>query len=185
MNWKKLFALGAIASLMTFAAHADEIKVGVVNFQKCVMESKIGKKENENFDALKKQMTSIVTDIESQIQGMATKFNDPEVMDGLSPEAEEEMKGRFQSLNEDYNRAQNQYMQVMQQANMQLIHKMGGLITQASKELAKDKGLSFVMRDDVCFYYNADQDDVTAEVISILDKQFEVEAKKAAKAAAK
>ena len=61
-------------------------------------------------------MASLLEDTEKQINELATKFNDPEFLDALSPEAEEELKNKFRSLNEDLNRYQNQYYQVLNQS---------------------------------------------------------------------
>ncbi|PCI78164.1 hypothetical protein COB21_01465 [Candidatus Aerophobetes bacterium] len=184
MNWKKTLTVACTLVLCSAAAHADALKVGIVNFEKCITESKFGKKEQENFDAVKTQMNAVMGDLQSQIQTMADDFNNPELMDSLSHEAEEEMKGKYQSLNEEYQRAQNQFMQVMNQAQMQVLHSMGSRVAEASKKLAEDsknlpesQQISLVVRDDICFYYNAPQDEVTNDVVAILDKQFDLDQK--------
>src|SRR5579871_5648379 len=102
-----LLSLGITST--TFAA--QDVSIGVVNFATCITDSKLGKKEQESFESLKKQMATLVEDTEKQMNEIATKFNDPEYLDGLSPEAEEEMKIKFRTLNEELNRYQNQYYQ--------------------------------------------------------------------------
>lgn len=180
MKFKKTAMLTLALASCTAAAHADDLKVGVVSLERCSNESKLGKKEQANFESINKQLSSIIADLESQMQTMVNDFNNPEVMDSLSPEAEEEMKMKFQGLNEDYHRTKQQYMQVMNQAQMQRVQTLTDKAAEASQKVAKEKGLSFVVRDDACFYYNTNQADITADVINVLDKEFDLDQKKQA-----
>ena len=173
-----LTAIGLSTS--AFAADANQ-GVGVVNFGTCVSDSKLGKQEQASFESLKKQMTSMLEDTEKQLSDMTAKFNDPEYLDGLSPEAEEELKTKFRTLNEELGRYQNQYYQVMNQANMRIIQTMSQSINTASENIAKDKKLNVVVNKDACFYYSPALD-VTSSVITEMDKTYEAEAKKQAAA---
>ncbi len=155
-----------------FAAAEPKPSVGVVNFNSCMTDSKLGKQEQSSFDALKNQMTSLLEDTEKQTNEIAAKFNDAEYMDGLSPEAEEEMKNKFRGLNEEMNRYQNQYYQVLQQANMKIMQTIGAGIQEASEKVAKDKRLNMVMSKEACFFA-APTLDVTNFVVAEMDKTFE------------
>ena len=152
------------------SAHASSI--GLVNFSTCITESKYGKDEQASFEQVKTQMTTLISDLEKKLQEIAGKFNDPEFVDSLSPEAEQEMKAKFQGMNEEYNHYQNQYMQVLNQANMKLIQTMNQHVNQASNVVAKKDKLSIVLREDTCFYYT-DSDDITAQVIKEMDKDYD------------
>ncbi len=165
-----LFCLSSIKS------YAEEIPYGIVNFNNCVTESHYGKQEQESFEKLREQMTSLMSDIEKQLNEIATKFNDPEFVDSLSPEAEQEMKARFQTLNEELNRYQNQYMQVMQQANMKLMQTMNNHVSKASEIIAKKRKLPMVVREEACFFYNPSFD-ITPSIIDEMDKSFSKESK--------
>lgn len=160
----------------TFSLSAAEVS-SVVNFSTCITNSKYGKKEQENFENLRKQLSSLIEDTEKELKDISAKFEDSEYLDSLSPKAEEEMKARFQTLNDDLSRYQNQFYQVMQQANMQLIHKMSAQITRASEKIAKDKKIDYVINKEACFYFRPDLD-VTQQVIAEMDKNFDVDAKK-------
>jgi outer membrane protein len=93
-------------------------------------------------------------------------------MDGLSPEAEEEMKARYATLSEEMSRYQGQYYQVMNQAQMKLVQGVGSSVQEASEIVAKNKKLSMIMNKEACFFTNATLD-VTSLVIAEMDKQFE------------
>ena len=168
-----LTTLFCLSSLKSFA---EDIPYGIVNFGNCVTESKYGKQEQESFEKLREQMTSLMTDIEKQLNELATKFQDPEFVDSLSPEAEQEMKSRFQSLNEELNRYQNQYMQVMQQANMKLMQTMNNYVSKASETIAKKRKLPMVVREEACFFYNPSFD-ITSSIIEEMDKSYNKESK--------
>ncbi len=94
---------------------ADEPSlIGVVNFTTCITDSKSGKKEQENMENIRKQLSSLMEDTEKEMREIAGKFEDTEYLDSLSPKAEEELKVKFQTLQEDLGRYQNQFYQVLQ-----------------------------------------------------------------------
>lgn len=169
---KSLFAALAVLGLSAGGFANDTKNVAVVNFATCMTESKVGKQEQASFEKLKNQMTSLVKDTEKQLTDLASKFNDSDYMDGLSPEAEEEMKIKYQQLSEEMNRYQNQYYQALQQANMQIVQNLGANIQEASEKVAKNKKLTMVINKEACFFFTPTLD-VTEAVIAEMDKAFE------------
>lgn len=179
MKNRYLSLLLLAAGMTSSAFAADAPSIGVVNFADCVTDSKLGKQEQSSFDSLKKQMSTMLEDTEKQLNDIAAKFNDPEYLDGLSPEAEDELKNKFRMLSEEMNRYQNQYYQVLNQANMRIVQTISGGINSAAEKVAKDKKLTVVVNKDACFYYSPTLD-VTNQVVSEMDKNFDQEAKKQA-----
>jgi outer membrane protein len=175
---RKLFLSAATAlGLLTVSATAAENPlIGVVNFATCVTDSKVGKKEQENMESMRKQMSTLIEDTEKELREIATRFEDTEYLDSLSPKAEEELKVKFQTLQEDLNRYQNQFYQVLNHANYQMIQKMSGNIAKAAEKVAAEKHLDYVMNKEACFYIRQDLD-VTALVINEMDKNFELDVK--------
>ena len=162
--------LAPLAAMALVGAH--ENKIGVVNFATCLAESKFGKQEQESFDKMKKQMESLITDIEGQLRGVTGQLNDPDYMDGLSPDGEHELKAKYQTLREEHERYQAQYYQVMQQANMQMVQKMQSFVTTASDIVAKDKHLDLIVTRDACFSFSTGND-VTPFIVDEMDKAFD------------
>ena len=169
------FLLSLLLSSAAFSAEAQNL--GVVNFGTCVSDSKLGQQEQASFETLKKQMTMTMEETEKQLTDLTAKFNDPDYLDGLSPEAEEDLKTKFRTLNEDLNRYQNQYYQVMNQANMRIVQTLSTSINNASEKVAKEKKFNMVLNKDACFYYVPSLD-VTTQVIAQMDKDFKPEGKK-------
>jgi len=164
-----------VAVLATFIfAGSAYARDAVINFATCVSESKVGKREQENLDNLRKQFTSMIEDSEKQLKQIAEKFEDTDYLDSLSPKAEEELKIKYQALNEDLARYQNQYYQVLNQANYQLIQKMSSYIALAAEKVAKKHEYNYVINKEACFYYNPDMD-ITDTIIDIMDKDFDLE----------
>lgn len=174
--YKTLF-LSVFATTALFAKDAPVI--GAVNFNTCTSESKSGKKEQESFEALRNHMASLVENTEKEIKELSAKFEDSEYLDSLSPKAEEELRLRFQTLQEDMGRYQSQFYQIMQQAHYQTMQKMQGAIAKAAEKVAKEQKLDYVLNREVCFYINPDLD-VTSSVIVEMDRLFDADPTNAA-----
>jgi len=145
---------------------------GIVDFMTCIQESKVGKQEQEGFEALRNQMQSMLQDAERQLQDVAQKLNDPEYMDGLSPEGEKDLKNRFQALSEELQRYQSQYYQVLQQAYMKLNQSIDMKINTASNAVAKDYKIPLILKKEAVFFYD-EKFDITQMVITKMNEEFE------------
>lgn len=185
MNYRSFLSCAAALGI-TASAFASEptSAFGVVNFGTCVSDSKVGQQEQASFENLKKQMSSLVEETEKQLNEISAKFGDPDFLDGLSPEAEEELKNKYRALSEDMQRYQNQYYQVMNQANMRIVQILSTNINAASEKVAKEKNIQFIVNKDACFYY-APSMDITASIIAEMDKGYDQEANKKTAAAEK
>jgi len=171
-----LSAATIIGLVSTSATAAENPLIGVVNFATCITESKAGKKEQENMESMRKQMSTLIEDTEKELREIATRFEDTEYLDSLSPKAEEELKVKFQTLQEDLNRYQNQFYQVLNHANYQMMQKMSGNTSKAAEKVASEKHLDYIMNKEACFYIRSDLD-VTSLVIGEMDKNYELDSK--------
>jgi outer membrane protein len=174
---KKFFSAVLLATFLTGSSLAAEnIVTGVVNFTTCVTDSKYGKKEQENFESLRKQMVSMIENTETQLREISAKFEDTDYLDGLSAKAEDELKVKFQTLQEELARYQQQFYQVLNHANHQMVQKINSAIAVASKDVAEKAKLDYVINKEACFYIRPDRD-ITSQVIIEMDKKFELDAK--------
>ncbi len=179
---KKLLTLTA-ASLLSLQLCAAEQKVGIVNFGSCIIESKLGKQEQNALETMRKQFVSLVEDTDKQMREISDKLNDQDYLDGLSKEAEESMKAKMAQLSEDMNRYQQQYYQVMNQGQTKIIQNVVAGINHASEQLAAAKGYDVILNKEACFF-SASALDITNEVVKEMDKNFEIEEQKQIAAAA-
>ncbi len=92
-------------------------------------------------------------------------------------------KANSHALNEDLQRYQNQYYQVLNQANMRIVQVLSTSISQAAEKVAKDKKLGMVVNKEACFFF-APTLEVTADVITEMDKNYAAQEKAKETAAA-
>lgn len=147
------------------------LKIGVVNFKLAVEESKAGKQEQSNFENLKKQMESVLEEKEKGLNELAAKFNDPDYVDSLSAEAENELKHKFRVMNQDITQIQSQYYQTLNQANMKILQKLNDLVADAATKVAKEKGYDLVVNDE-SVYFSQSILDITKPVIERMNIDF-------------
>lgn len=174
---KIALSVTTLALLMCCKQEADaaqDTKVGLVSFKTCVEKSKTGKKEQENFDAMKKQMETVLEQKDKSLNEIATKFEDPDYMDSLSPDAEADLKHKFRVMSQELQQQQNQYYQLLNQANFKVIQKITDSIAEASKEVAKEKKLDVILNEEMAFYH-ADALNVSEDVVKMMDKLYKEE----------
>ncbi len=170
-------AAGALATIALTSASSPQtaLKVGVVNFKTCFEGSKLGKQEQGRFEQIKKQLETTIEAKEKELNELAPKFSD-EYLDTLSPEAEAELKAKYQTLAQDLSQQQNQYYNMLSQANYQIVQQVGESLSQAAKKVATKKGLDLAVNDEILFFHNAEFD-ISKDVIAEMDAQFEQDAK--------
>ncbi len=181
MNKLTSLLIGSLAAVFLLSAapqlEAAAPKIGTVNFKECVETSKYGKQEQNNFENMKKQMEDVLQEKEKTLTDLSNKFNDPDYLDSLSDDAEAEMKHKFRSLNQELSQHQQQYYQILQQANFKIIQGISEKIQQASQAVAKQKGLDLIMNDEGAFFHNPSLD-VSKEIVKAMDDLYAKENKK-------
>jgi outer membrane protein len=174
----KLFLALALISTSYAAAQEKPLNIRVVNFKTCVEKSKLGKQEQTNFDALKKQMETVLEEKDKAGAELVKKLEDTNYLDSISAEAETELKRKFRALSQEIQQQQQQYMQTLQQANFHIVQKLEEMMNKATNEVAKKEKLDMVIKNEGTFYYNPSLD-ISEQVIQVMDKLFEQEKPKA------
>ena len=164
-----LFALVMCAAAPSIAAEKGaSIHIGTVNVKAILEKSKFGVQEQARFDGMRKQMEHTLAQKEKELSELAPKFTD-EYLDSLTPEAEAELKEKFNTLSQDLTQKQNEFYQTLQQTQGQIVQKVFEMVADASKVLAKEKGFDVIVNDELCFF-RADALDVSDDVIKKLDE---------------
>ena len=168
-----LLSVGVLSGVSGLSAKESTTvnRVGLVNFTTCLKESDFGKKEQENFNQIKIKMETAVKDIEAQMTDTMKKLQDADYLDGLNPKAEEDLKVKFQSLQEEMGKYQSQFYQVLQQANMQMIQAISTEINEASSKVASKENIQLIINKDAAFY-SIDSLDITKNVITEMNNEF-------------
>jgi outer membrane protein len=146
----------------------NNVRVGIINFREAVEESKFGKKEQEQFEVMRKQMEGMLEDKEKKLADLAGKLNDADYVDSLSTETETQLKQEYRVLGQELAQLQNQYYQTLNQANVKIIQKLSGMIGNAAEKVARDHNLDIVLNEDSTFFFSRTLD-LTSDVIKMLD----------------
>jgi outer membrane protein len=157
----------SVAAMPGYAA--DNAKIGVVSFKTCLEQSKVGKQEQANFDAIKKQMETVLEEKGKALEAIELKKRDADYLDSLSPEMETEFNRKARALEGEFMQLQNQYMQTLNQANVKILQKLNDLITEASKEIAPANKLDLVINDEACYFCSPSLD-ISSEIAKKMDE---------------
>ncbi|MCP5469817.1 MAG: OmpH family outer membrane protein [Chlamydiales bacterium] len=172
---KKLSILTlAILALGCAKVQAEELKLGFVNFKECMDKSAQGRQEQGAFETMRNQMQETLEKTNTELEEIAEKLQDQDYMDGLSPAAEDELKGRFQQLSQEFGRYQNQYYQILNQANYQMMQSLHTQVSVAAEKVRQKRQLALIMNEDSVFA-SSDSLNVTNSVIEEMDRRFELE----------
>lgn len=155
---------------------AKDLKIAIVDLKVCAELSKLGKKEQEGFEALRKQMESVLGEKEKVLTDLNTKLNDADYLDSLTLEAETELKRKFRTLSQEAAQLQQQYMQMLQQANFKVVQNLTDSVTTASQTLAKKEGYDLLLNKEIAFYA-ADTLDISKQVVGIMDVDYDAKQK--------
>jgi outer membrane protein len=168
---------GLMAADKPATAEASGTKIGFVNFRKAVEESKLGKAQQSAFEAMQNQMEASLLELQKGLNEITTKLSDEDYLDGLSPEAENELKHKYRAMTQELTRTQSQYMQTLQDANMKVLQLISAEVADAAKEVASVKGLDLIVNEEAAFYHKPSMD-LSSQVVAQMDAKYEREQKK-------
>ena len=169
---KKIFyPLLALLTLSSPLLAKDDFIVGIVNLKSCAEKSLFGKDESHKLDQMRNEMVQTLEKKEKELTEIAEKLKNPEFLDSLSHEAEEDLKLQYRSLAEELSRIQNQYYQAYNQANYKMVQTLQMKVSEASEKVAKAKKLGTVFNEEVCFFFE-NRFDITDDVIAQLNNDY-------------
>lgn len=166
-----LFISLFLVSSPAFAASSTST-IGIVNLRRCLEESALGKKEAAEFEKMKKQFSNSMGKMEEELSSIYSKLQDDDYMEGLSESAATELRKKFEELSAEYNTAQGQYYQILNQSNLKRMQKIMDEVKKASEIVRVQEGLSVLLNEDVVLAIDASADK-TDDIIKILDDSFQ------------
>ena len=166
-----MFISLSLVSSPAFAASSTST-IGIVNLRRCLEESALGKKEAAEFEKMKKQFSNSMGKMEEELSSIYSKLQDDDYMEGLSESAATELRKKFEELSAEYNTAQGQYYQILNQSNLKRMQKIMDEVKKASEIVRVQEGLSVLLNEDVVLAIDASADK-TDDIIKILDDSFQ------------
>lgn len=162
------WALVSVALLFPFTASA-ELKIGVINLEKAVLDTAEIKKaqtELENkFKPRQQQMATLqkqLEDIQTQLQTMAGK---------LTAQAEAQLTADGQRKQREYQRLGEDLQADVERERNDILGKSGQRMTDVVKKLADEKGLDGVINAQGMVFYKPALD-ITADATAAYDKAY-------------
>ncbi len=151
------------------AQGADSLKVGVVDFQRCLAESKMGKK-------LKVEFKNVITDLkadlskdESTLKGLREDLDKQGSV--LSETAKAEKERDYQQRLMAYNRKMEATQQEVRRKDMELTNKIFEGLQPIVREIGETGGYTLIVeKHEGGILYAPTQVDITEEVIRRYDQ---------------
>lgn len=169
---KKIMLMGVVL-LSSLSAFASE-SFGAVNYEKCVTDSLYAKQQKTQIDNISKRLQDMLNNTETELNATSEKLEDTDLMDGLTPQGVKELQDKKEKLTEELMRYRQQFVQTARQLQMNASRVLHGAISKASKKIAEERSLKYVVSSDAMFFCDNNAD-ITKEVIEVMNKSFEEE----------
>lgn len=185
-NWS-IATLGAACLVLSAftglgAEETSSIHVGIISTKKVFEESKLAQEGQKTYQKLKSQMDAALETKFSAFQEIERQEKDEDYMESLSKEAAGELRLKKKGLEEEANRIQGQYYQLMQQTQGKIMQKLLGQVSVASKKIAElgvdGKKLDLILSDESCTYFSP-KFDITPKVVAEINALYDAEQAKA------
>ena len=141
---------------------------GIVNFNACLTDSKQGIKSRQTMEALNNKLVQSLGEIDKQLADIDSKLNDQNYRDGLSPQADEQLRQSHDKLTQERDAMRSSFSQQFSQTQMSLFQDLMDQVAVASKTIAQKKNLQVVFSGESVTYYDPTLD-VTPEIVQELN----------------
>ena len=162
--------LGAFVALVAFAAPALGETVAIVDTQKVISDSIIGKAAKNNLEGQIKKGQAKLAALKSDFDKQKAELEKQASL--LSGSALESRQEALQKKQMELQQSYQEIQEKLAKANETELSKVVGQINDVVSDLADERGYKFVFeRDRQSVLYASDKIDITNEVVKILDKK--------------
>jgi outer membrane protein len=144
-------------------------EIGFVDFGRVLQTSSKAKAEEKQLQSLQKELEDQVNKVEKEVNGLAEKLQNPDYVDSLSQEAEQDQRNKLRMMAEERMRLIQNVTGQYQQAQQRFYQQVGMMVAKASAELATTRKLDAVLNREALFYADP-KIDCTDEIIKLMDK---------------
>jgi outer membrane protein len=163
--------LVSVSTVCFFGAQIARAEtVAIVDTQKVISESIIGKAAKNNLEGQIKKGQAKLTALKSDFDKQKAELEKQSSI--LSGSALESRREALQKKQEDFQRAYQEIQEKLAKSNEAELKKVVDQINEVVEDLADERGYKFVFeRDRQSVLYASDRLDITNEVVKILDKK--------------
>jgi outer membrane protein len=162
-----LFGLGALF-LMTAAAASAADKVGYINLQRLVSESKTGKEAREDIQKMRKAKEDELTRRLESLNKMKDELN--ENWEKLDARTQRDRRAELKRAYEDYQKILNDAKEDILREDRELVSIILQRADGVLKKVAKRNGYTIILKDPNAIGYLDPAVDITDEVLKELNK---------------
>lgn len=165
--WSRLIlaSAGCLLAVPSFA----QVKVGVVNIQKAVVDTAEIKKASADLEARFKPRQDEMNRLQDEIRAIQQKLSTPDI----SPDAQSELTAQGQRKQRDLQRMQEDVQADVNREREDILGRTGGRMREIISKLAEAKGLDIVVDSSTTLYVKATLD-LTAEATAEYNKAYPV-----------
>jgi len=165
--WSRLILVsaGCLLAAPSFA----QIKVGVINIQKAVVDTAEIKKASADLEARFKPRQDEMNRLQEEIRGIQQKLSTP----NISPDAQSELTAQGQRKQRDLQRMQEDVQADVNREREDILGRTGGRMREIISKLAEAKGLDIVV-DSSTTLYTKPTLDLTTEATAEYNKAYPV-----------
>jgi outer membrane protein len=167
----KLATLGfAVSSLVlnSAIARADDMKIGIVDMQKCIQMSESGKKAKSELESAFNKKKKEFQDQEASLKKMQEDYSKKKsaLSESAQKEQERKLQEKIMKFQESVQRSQAEIQKREQEMSAPIIQGVRAKVS----EIAKKKGLSVVLeKNENIVIFSDDKYDITEEVMKSLN----------------
>lgn len=166
MKWLLITLMGLLA--LPVFAQTGGTGIAVIDVQKVVSNSEVGKKALAEVKALKDKKQAEIDQRTNSVQALRDKLDKQK--DILSPEAQEKQRNDIQKAITDLNRFREDSEQEIQGRLATALKGMEDQVLPIIQKIGNERGYSLIMSRDQVIYVNT-KSDITDEVIRIFNEQ--------------
>ncbi len=168
---KKIVQLGLIVSLVIFGAQgvmAKDMKLGVMNVQKIIVQCKAGKEAKERFDVKMKDLQSSFKEEEEELKALQAEIK--KKSSAWSEEKKAEKVREFQKSGRELKAKTEDARFEMKQMQDKELEPILKALEKVVTKYGKDEGYSMIFDSKSGVIYFDEAIDVSEEIVSLLDK---------------
>jgi outer membrane protein len=155
----------ALAPLATVAS--AQLKIGVVNVQKAMMDSDELKKASAEVEAKYKPKQDELLKLQQDLQSIQTQLQSNK----LTPQAQADLTLQGQRKQRDAQRLSDDLQQEFDRDRQDILGKSAQKMTDVVKKLAEEKGLDMVVDVSQALYFKPTMD-ITADALTAYNKAY-------------
>jgi outer membrane protein len=157
--------------LLMLAPAFGQTKVGVVNFQRALLETAEIKKASAELEAKYKPRQAELEKIRKEIEDLQQKLQS--LAGKLTPQAESEMNFQLQRKQRDYQRLSEDLQSDVDEERNEILTRAGQRMREIINKLAEEKGLDVIIDVANTLYFKPALD-LTQEATAAYDKAYPV-----------